>query len=105
MKSQLKIPSNAGMRYDRNVEIAKKVILFYLALRYRNISLACQKLGHKRLYFWFDRLKEADFDIGSLEERSRKPLSHLQKTLLNEEEFCRLNSYNSLKEIQFAFSQ
>ena len=66
IKSRLKIPSKAGMRYDRNVEIAKKMYLFLCALRYKNISLACQKLGYKRsylltqnsgFYFWFNRLK------------------------------------------------
>ena len=53
------------MRYNRNIEVRKKVILFLLAFRYRNISLACQKLGYQRsfFYFWFNRLKEANFDI------------------------------------------
>jgi len=39
-------------------------------------------LGYKRsyFYFWFNRLKEADFDISSLEERSRRPRSHPKKT-------------------------
>jgi len=107
IKSQLKIPSNAGMRYNRNVEIAKKVFLFLLAFKHRNISLAYQKLGYRRsyFYFWFNRLKQANFDIKSLEQRSRRPVSHTQKTLLNEEEFYRLNSYKSLKEIQVAFNQ
>jgi len=55
---------------------------FLLAFRNRNISLACQKLGYQRsfFYFWFNRLKEANFDIKSLEERSRQPLSPPQKT-------------------------
>jgi hypothetical protein len=70
------------MRYNRNLEIRKKVFLFLLAFRYQNISLACQKLGYQRsfFYFWFNRLKEANFDIKSLEERSRRPLSHPKKT-------------------------
>jgi hypothetical protein len=70
------------MRYNRNVEIAKKVFMFCLAFKCRNISLACLKLGYRRsyFYFWYNRLKEADFDISSLEKRSRRPLSHPQKT-------------------------
>jgi len=70
------------MRYNRNLEIRKKVILFLLAFKYRNISLACKKLGYQRsyFYFWLNRLKQANFDIKSLEERSRKPLSHPKKT-------------------------
>ena len=70
------------MRYNRNLETRKKVILFLMAFRYQNISLACLKLGYQRsyFYFWFNRLKEADFDIKSLEERSRRPGSHPKKT-------------------------
>jgi transposase InsO family protein len=70
------------MRYNRNVEVAKKVFLFCLAFKCRNISLACQKLGYRRsyFYFWYNRLKEANFDISSLEKHSRRPLSHPRKT-------------------------
>lgn len=70
------------MRYNRNLETRKKVILFLMAFRYQNISLACLKLGYQRsyFYFWFNRLKEANFDIKSLEERSRRPGSHPKKT-------------------------
>jgi hypothetical protein len=70
------------MRYNRNLETRKKVILFLMVFRYRNISLACLKLGYQRsyFYFWFNRLKQANFDIRSLEERSRKPLSHPKMT-------------------------
>jgi hypothetical protein len=79
--SEVKIIRNQ-MRYNRNLEIRKKVILFLLAFRYQNISLVCQKLGYQRsfFYFWFNRLKEANFDIKSLEEHSRRPLSHPKKT-------------------------
>ena len=68
------------MRYNRNLEIRKKVMLFMLAFKLRNISLACEKLGYQRSYFWFDRLKQANFDINSLQERSRRPLSHPEET-------------------------
>ena len=70
------------MRYNRNLETRKKVILFLMAFRYQNISLACLKLGYQRsyFYFWFNRLQEANFDIKSLEERSRRPGSHPKKT-------------------------
>jgi hypothetical protein len=68
------------MRYNRNVEIRKKVFLW--AFRYRNISLACEKLGYKRsyFYFWFNRLKQANFDINSLQECSRRLLSRPKET-------------------------
>jgi hypothetical protein len=71
--SEVKI-IRSQMRYNRNLEIRKKVILFLLASRYQDISLACQKLGYQRsfFYFWFNRLKEANFDIKSLEEHSRR---------------------------------
>lgn len=70
------------MRYNRNLETRKKVILFLMAFRYQNISLACLKLGYQRsyFYFWFNRLQAANFDIKSLEERSRRPGSHPKKT-------------------------
>jgi transposase InsO family protein len=70
------------MIYNRNLEIRKKVILIFLAFKCGNISLACQKLGYQRsyFYFWFNRLKGAGFDIYSLVEQPRRPLSHPQKT-------------------------
>ena len=70
------------MRYNRNIEIAKKVYLILCVFKYRNISLACQKLGYRRsyFYFWYNRLKESNFDLGSLENRSRRPLSHPKQT-------------------------
>jgi hypothetical protein len=43
------------MRYNRNLETRKKVILFLMVFRYRNISLACLKLGYQRSYFYFPR--------------------------------------------------
>ncbi|MCK4385447.1 MAG: hypothetical protein KAW52_04205 [candidate division Zixibacteria bacterium] len=50
------------MRYNQNVEICKKVNLFLFAFKYRNISLACEKLGYRRsyFYFWLNRLKQAN---------------------------------------------
>jgi len=70
------------MRYNRNLEIRKKVILFILAFKLKNISIACERLGYQRsyFYFWFSRLKEANFDINSLNQRSRRPDSHPKKT-------------------------
>ena len=79
------------MRYNRNLETRKKVILFLMAFRYRNISLACLKLGYQRsylktqnsgFYFWFNRLKGAGFDIQSLVEQPRRPFSHPKMTPL-----------------------
>ena len=51
IKRQLRITSKAGMRYNRNVEITKKVFLFLPAFKRQNISLACEKLGYQRFYF------------------------------------------------------
>lgn len=66
------------MRYNRNLEVRRKVILFLLAFKLKNISLACQKLGYERsyFYFWFNRLKEANLDVSSLEKRSKRPNFH-----------------------------
>ena len=79
--SEVKIIRNQ-MRYNRNLETRKKVMLFLMVIRYQNISLACLKLGYQRsyFYFWFNRLKEANFDIKSLEEHSRRPVSHPKTT-------------------------
>lgn len=70
------------MRYNRNLEVRRKVILFLLAFKLRNISLACQRLGYERsyFYFWFKRLKETNWDVSSLEKRSKRPNSHPKKT-------------------------
>jgi transposase InsO family protein len=70
------------MRYNRNLEVRRKVILFILAFKLKNISLACQKLGYRRsyFYFWFNRLKEANFEINSLNKHSRRPFSHPKRT-------------------------
>ena len=84
------------MRYNRDLEVRRpvrllfgeKVILFLLAFKYKNISLACQKLGYERsyFYFWFNRLRQANFDIKSLEQRfqngfirTKRPNSHPKK--------------------------
>jgi len=79
--SQIKVVKSQ-MRYNRNSEIAKKLYLFFLAVKYQNITLACHKLGYRRsyFYFWYNRLTQADFDISSLENRSRRPLSHPKQT-------------------------
>ncbi len=37
-------------------------------------------LRHTHFYFWFNRLKEVNFDIKSLEEHSPRPHSHPKKT-------------------------
>jgi hypothetical protein len=42
-KSQLKIPSKAGTRYNRNLEIRKKVFLFWLAVKYKKTFLVKKK--------------------------------------------------------------
>jgi len=70
------------MRYNRNMDIRRKVVLFFEADKVSDITLACKKLGYKRsyYYYWFNRLKGADWDITALQERSRKPLSHPKTT-------------------------
>jgi transposase InsO family protein len=79
--SQIKV-MKSQMRYNRNSGIAKKLYLFFLAVKYQNITLACHKLGYRRsyFYFWYNRLRQADFNINSLQNRSRRPLSHPKRT-------------------------
>ncbi|MCK4224493.1 MAG: hypothetical protein KAX39_04880 [candidate division Zixibacteria bacterium] len=68
--------------------------------RHKNISLACQRLDYQRSYFsarggqttarlggsafgryfWFNRLKQANFDIKSLEERSTQTPARMGKS-------------------------
>ncbi|KPJ66820.1 hypothetical protein AMJ44_07800 [candidate division WOR-1 bacterium DG_54_3] len=43
IKSQLKIPSKAGLRYNGNLEIRKKVFLFWLAFKYKKPFLVEKK--------------------------------------------------------------
>jgi len=70
------------MRYNRDLEIRKKINLFFEAEKLKNVSLACKKLGYKRTfyYYWFKRLKESGWDIKSLKERSRRPHYHPNTT-------------------------
>jgi len=70
------------MRYNRNMDVRRKVVLFFEADKLGNVVLACDKLGYKRsyYYYWYNRLKGADWDITALHERSRKPLSHPKTT-------------------------
>lgn len=70
------------MRYNRDINISKKVWLFLEADKTKNVSLACTRLGHKRSYYycWWNRLKAANYDISALTERSRKPHSHPKTT-------------------------
>ena len=70
------------MRYNRDLEIRKKVNLFFEASRFRSVTLACKKLGYKRTfyYYWWRRLIAADWDIGALSERSRRPKTHPRTT-------------------------
>ena len=70
------------MRYNRDINIRKKVMLFWEADKLNNVLLACTKLGYKRsyYYYWWNRLKAADHDISALAELSRKPHSHPKTT-------------------------
>ena len=70
------------MRYNRNIEIRKKVTLFLKYDELKNVSLACEILGHSRSFYygWWNRLKRSDWDISSLEKRSTKPKSHPKTT-------------------------
>jgi transposase InsO family protein len=70
------------MRYNRDLEVKKKVILFLSAYRLNNISLACQRLGYHRsfYYFWFRRFSLASFSLEALKPLKRKPRSHPKQT-------------------------
>lgn len=70
------------MKYNRNMDIRRKVILFFEADKLGNVTLACDKLGYRRAYYyyWFNRLSAAKWDIKSLEELSRRPHSHPKTT-------------------------
>jgi transposase InsO family protein len=70
------------MRYNRNIEVRKKVNLFFEADRLKNVSLACKKLGFTRSFYydWWNRLNQSDWNISSLEKRSTKPKSHPKTT-------------------------
>jgi transposase len=70
------------MRYNRNIEIRKKVTLFFKADELKNVSLACDILGYSRSFYydWWNRLEKSNWDIASLEKRSTKPKSHPNTT-------------------------
>lgn len=70
------------MRYNRDLEIRKKVFLFLEASRQGSVTLACKKLGYQRTfyYYWWRRLRLSDWDIGALRERSRRPKTHPETT-------------------------
>ena len=38
------------MRYNRNMDVRRKVVLFFEADKLNDITLACKKLGYKRSY-------------------------------------------------------
>ena len=70
------------MRYNRNHDVCKKVNLFFEADKLKNIELACKRLGYKRsyYYYWWNRLKQANWKTSALLELSRRPKSHPNTT-------------------------
>ena len=70
------------MRYNRDLEIRRKITLFLCAYRLRNISLACQRLGYHRsfYYFWSRRFSLASFSLEALKPLKRRPKSHPKQT-------------------------
>ncbi|MDY6856583.1 MAG: hypothetical protein SWO11_18135 [Thermodesulfobacteriota bacterium] len=70
------------MRYNPNIEIRKKVTLFFKDEERKNVSLACEILGFSRSFYYncWNRLKRSNRDISSLEKRSTKPKSHQNTT-------------------------
>ena len=70
------------MRYNRDINIRRKVKLFFEADRLGNVSMACARLGYERsyYYYWWRRLRQANWDLSALAERSRKPHSHPKTT-------------------------
>lgn len=58
---------------DRDLRIKAELLLYGLKLG--NVSLACERHGFGRSFYykWWKRLREGDFKLSSLEEASRKP--------------------------------
>ncbi len=53
------------IKYNKNMDICRRITLFFKADKIRNITLACKKLGYKRAYYyyWWNRFKAAGCDI------------------------------------------
>lgn len=58
---------------DRDIRI--KIELFLLAIRLRSVKEACERRGFSRRFYyrWWNRFKKSHYDLGSLEEYSRRP--------------------------------
>lgn len=73
------------MRKCRDRDIRIKVELILLALRLRNVSLACRRQGMSRKFFhkWWSRLVRGHFCLKALEEQSRRPKHSPRKLQAN----------------------
>ena len=73
VKLYQKLKSKAKSCRDRDIRIKLELIL--LALKLGNVSEACARRGFSRQFHhrWFKRLKKANWDLGALSEKSRRP--------------------------------
>jgi len=72
---ELKKKLSKQMQKNRDSLVREKVHLFYLALKLRNVSEACERRNVSRdfYYRWWSRFKGSNFKLESLNERSRRP--------------------------------
>jgi transposase InsO family protein len=64
---------------DRDVRI--KLELFMLVLKHGNVSECCAKRGFSRKFYykWWNRFKKSNYDLKSLNEKSRRPKTSPKK--------------------------
>jgi transposase InsO family protein len=66
----------------RSHDIKLKLNLFIKALKLGNVAEACSRMGMGRTFYykWWSRLKVSGFELASLQEQSRRPLTSPYKT-------------------------
>jgi len=69
------LKSQVRSNTPRDIKIKVELILY--AQKYRNVSLACQKMGFSRAFYykWWARLQAGKFRLRALAERHRRPKS------------------------------
>lgn len=72
------------LKYNRNEIIRKRYWFLKSAWLSSNISSYCRREGVKRSYyhFWFNRLRDSGWDINSLADRSRRPKTSPNQTIM-----------------------
>jgi len=64
------------VKFIRDETLRKKINLLIEASRQNNVSIACQRLGVSRnfYYYWYRRLEEKGWTLEALRQQSRRPL-------------------------------